>query len=247
MVRAASLDVWVGGRGVRGRRLELNSSTDRLETVVDKPGKITLPLRTGLGEDPWLWLKDDDDWLDYRSVTSWGGRTSPDVEFEQTEDPVADITALASQGESTYLEYKGSLPGDDLKSKRSSLKTVVAFANGEGGVMLFGVEGDEDVGEIVGLVGKAADLQRRLNELIRDRVSPPPKIQITGQDVDGSYVIRLDVNPGGGVLHALCLDANKPEYYVRRNGSTFYARPEELAQVVRGGDNTASSGIHFFK
>jgi hypothetical protein len=45
-------------------------------------------------------------------------------------------------------------------------------------------------------------------------------------------VIRFDVSPGGGTLHALVLEANKPEYYVRRNGWTYYARPDELAQVV---------------
>jgi hypothetical protein len=49
------------------------------------------------------------------------------------------------------------------------------------------------------------------------------------------YVIRLNVAPGHGVLHALLMDANKPEYYVRRNGSTYYARPEELAVIVQRG------------
>jgi hypothetical protein len=55
---------------------------------------------------------------------------------------------------------------------------------------------------------------------------------MASREVDGRYVVRLDVSPGGGTLHALVLEPNKPEYYVRRNGSTYYSRPEESAQVV---------------
>jgi hypothetical protein len=247
VVRAASLDVWVDGRGIQGCRLELNSSTDRLETIVERGGRISFPLPRGLGEDPWLWLKSEGGWLDYRSVVGWGGRRSPDVEVERPEDPIADISALASQGESTYLEYKVALPGDDHDSKRKTLKTVVAFANGEGGTMLFGVEGDEDVGRIAGLVGRPADLRRRLNDLVRDRITPNPTWHLEGYDVEGKYVIRLNVAPGHGVLHALLMDTNKPEYYVRRNGSTYYARPEELAVIVQRGAQDPVDRLARFK
>jgi len=232
VVRAASLDVWVDGRTARGCRLELNSSQDRQETIVQRSGKVSLPLRSGLGNDPWLWLKDETDWIDYRQIIRRGGQQGADVEFEAPEDPVAEITALATQGETAHLEYKRDLPEDSADSKRKVLKTVVAFANGDGGTMLFGVDGDDDTGEIVGLAGKPAVLQRRLNDLVRDRVSPAPTFHIAGRKIDDRFVIRLDVSPGGRTLHALVLEANKPEYYVRRNGSTYFARPEELAQVV---------------
>jgi len=232
VVRAASLDVWVDGRSVRGCRLELNSSQDRLETVVERSGKISLPLRSGLGEDPWLWLKGETDWIDYRPINRWGGQQGSDVEFEAPEDPVAEITALATQGETAHLEYKRDMPEDTVGSKRKILKTVAAFANGDGGTLLFGVDGDDDAGEIVGLAGTPAVLQRRLNDLVRDRVSPAPTFHIAGRRIDDRFVIRLDVSPSGGTLHALVLEGSKPEYYVRRNGSTYFARPEELAQIV---------------
>ncbi|MHB8245897.1 MAG: AlbA family DNA-binding domain-containing protein [Acidimicrobiales bacterium] len=144
------------------------------------------------------------------------------------------------------MEYKMKMPGDDHNSKRNALKTVVAFANREGGTLLFGVEGDEDVGRIVGLAGKPADLRRRLNDLVRDRVSPNPTLRIAGYDVEGKFVIRLDIEPGGGVVHALVLDANRPEYFVRRNGSTYYARPEDLAQIVQTVSEPTLHGIRRF-
>ena len=46
-------------------------------------------------------------------------------------------------------------------------------------------------------------------------------------------MLVLEVLSGGGVLYALTLDQNKPEYSVRRDGTTFYARPGELAAVVQ--------------
>lgn len=232
VVHAASIDVWVDGPKAKGCRLELNSSAEQLEVEVTYRGKVTVLLRAGLGQDPWLWLKDDTGWVDFRALRGWGGRQSPDVEFETPADPVAELTALATQGESTFLEYKQELPDDTAASKRKVLKTVVAFANGDGGTILFGVDGDDDAGAVVGLAGKPAVLLRRLNSLVRDRVTPAPAFALSGLLLEGKYVIRLEVSSGGGTLHALVLDANHPEYYVRRNGSTYYARPEELAEVA---------------
>jgi hypothetical protein len=245
LARAASLDVWVDGRSLRGCRLEFNGSTERLQTVLERSGKVSFPLSGGLGQDPWVWLKDDEGWVDFRSLTPWGGRQSPDVEIELPEDPEADISALASQGESTYLEYKVGLPEDNQESKRKALKTVVAFANGEGGTMIFGVEGDDDIGRIVGLAGRRDTLRRQLNDLIRDRVSPNPRTHITGHAVGGKFIMRLDVEPGHGVLHALMMNPSRAEYYVRRNGSTYDARPDELQRVVvSAGRQSQLEGVH---
>jgi hypothetical protein len=57
----------------------------------------------------------------------------------------------------------------------------------------------------------------------------------------------LEVLSGGGVLHSLTLDQNKPEYYVRRDGTTFYARPDELAAVVQRGSPPSGSLPWFAK
>ena len=240
VVGAASADVWVDGRGVRGCQLELNSGTERREVELTKRGKYTFPLPNGLGDEPWFWLKSGSGWIDYRSLTPWGGRAIPGVEFDVPEDPLAEVTALATQGESSHLEYKATLPDDNQTSKRKILKTVVAFANGDGGTMLFGVDGDDFAGTVVGLTGKPAQLLRRLNDLVRDCVSPAPRVSASIHEIDGKQVIRLNVGSGAGVLHALMLDVNRPEYYVRRNGSTYHARPEELVDVIaRGPQPTA--------
>jgi hypothetical protein len=232
VVRPLSLDVWVSGRAVKGLRLELSSSTEREEMELEGIGKVSFSLTTGLGRNPWLWLKGDEGWIDFLQLLPQGGRQNPNVEFDLPGDPVAEILALAAEGENTHLEYKSELPGKTADSKRKTLKTIVAFANGEGGTILLGVKGDENAGDIVGFLGTPAAEVRRLNDLIHDRVSPTPTIHPSIHEVDGRNVIRLDVDSGGGILHALFLEPNNPEYYVRRNGSTYLARPEEIAQIV---------------
>jgi len=233
VVGAASLDVWADGSMVAGTRLELISAQDRETFIVHGPDRYTFSLPDGLSQDAWIWLKGASGYLDYRYLTGWGGRHSAGVEFAVPDDPVADLSALAAQGESTWLEYERELPADSKESKRKIFKTIVTFANGEGGTLLFGVDGDNDTGTIVGLAGDAPDLQRKVNDLIRALVMPAPPYTVTVQEIDGKCVIRVDVEANQGVIYALALDSNRPEYYVRRNGSTYFARPEELAALVK--------------
>jgi len=235
VVGAASLDVWVDGTMVAGTRLELNSAQDRETLIVHGPDRYTFSLPNGLSQDAWIWLKGERGYLDYRYLTGWSGRHSVGVEFAVPEDPVAELSALAAQGESTRLEYKRVLPADSKESKRRVFKTIVAFANGEGGTLLFGVDGDDDTGTIVGVAGDAPDLQRKINDLIRALVMPAPQYTVTAQEIDGKCVIKVDVERNQGIIYALVLDQNRPEYYVRRNGSTYFARPEELAALVKSG------------
>jgi hypothetical protein len=229
-IRSASLEVWVGGRAARGVRLELNGSSHRASVVVTKSGRVVLPLPEGLPADAWLWLKLGTEWLDFRSLCGWGGRLSPDVDLALPKDPVSDLTELVSRGEGAQLEYKQKLP-DTPGEKRTVFKTVVAFANGSGGTVVFGVG---DGGEIVGIEGDLQRARRRLTDLVRDVVTPPLSARVDTVTLDGRHLFVLKVPVASGVLHALTIDANKPEYYVRRDATTFYARPEELAAIIAG-------------
>jgi hypothetical protein len=110
-----------------------------------------------------------------RGLGGWGGRTSPDVETELPQDPIADLTRLATQGEGPHLEYKQQLP-DTREEKRRVFKTVVAFANGHGGTIVFG---SGDGGEPIGLTEKPPEARRRLCDLLRDLVTPSPETRIS--------------------------------------------------------------------
>lgn len=88
------------------------------------------------------------------------------------------------------------------------------------------------MGFVTGLEGRPADLKRRLNDLVRGLVYPQPTVQVTDYTINGKCVVRLDVEAGHGALDASLADANRPEYFVRRNGSTYYARPDELTNII---------------
>jgi hypothetical protein len=227
-VRPAAIDVWLGGRDLAAIRLELNGQEYR--TVVEVDSKhIAVPLPDGLPTDAWLWLKTGSEWLDFRSLTQWGGYISPDVEVEVPRDPTAQLSRLATQGEGQHLEYKEKLP-DGRDEKRTVFKTVVAFANGGGGVIVFGIH--DKTREVVGLGGDMAAERERLTQFVRDLISPSPRVDIEEGRLDGRDVLVLHVQAGGGTIHALVLDGNKPEYFVRRDGTTFYARPRELEAIA---------------
>lgn len=227
-IRPASLEVWVGGRALRDARLELNGAEDRASAELESAGRISFRLATGLPSDAWLWLKEGSDWRDFRAL-SWEGARIPNVETDLPRDPVTELSILTAQGEGPHLEYKEKLP-DGREEKRNVFKTVVAFANGDGGTILFGIG---DGGELLGISDRLPEARRRLSDLLRDLVTPSPQVRIEANTLDGRNVLVLEVSASGGVLHALTLDQNKPEYYVRRDGTTFYARPEELATVIR--------------
>jgi predicted HTH transcriptional regulator len=136
---------------------------------------------------------------------------------------------LATQGEGLHLEYKEKLP-DTREEKRHVFKTVVAFANGDGGALLFGIRDD---GEACGLVGKPQDVRSRLNDLIRDLVSPSPEVRVEVYRYNGHNILALHVGANSGIIYALTLNSNKPEFYVRRDGTTFYAQPDEIASIIK--------------
>ena len=230
------MEVLLGGSSLAGTFLELNGAESRAVVAVET-SHVVLRLPHGLPGDAWLWLKRGSDWLDFRSLGRWGGHLSPDVEIEVPEDPVAELTGLAAQGEGANLEYKEKLP-DTKPEKRTVFKTVVAFANGDGGTVLFGVRDD---GEIKGLDGNLAEQRRRLVDLIRSLITPALRVRVRQQELDGRGVLIAEVPPGGGTLHALVLDANKPEYYVRRDGTTYYATPDEVAAIVGRANVSARS------
>lgn len=190
-IRAASVDVCVAGRSLEGCHLELNGAEYRQVMKVTKAGRVTFLLPEGLPSDAWLWLKNDGEWIDYRALNNWGNYRSADIEEQMPRDLGAEISHLATQGEGEHLEYKSMLPGNPSE-KRHVFKTVVAFANGDGGTLLFGLG---DGGEITGLTDKPQEARARLTDLLRDLVTPSPWTVIETHRYEGKNILVLRVQP----------------------------------------------------
>ena len=92
-------------------------------------------------------------------------------------------------GEATAYDKKQML---EVKRPKSWLKSVSAFANGEGGTLIFGISDD---GEIVGLIDAESDAEK-ISEEIKNKLDPIPAINLEYKDVDGKKLILLHVYPG---------------------------------------------------
>ena len=95
-----------------------------------------------------------------------------------------------AKGEGYSLEFK-RLPNED---RGKYLKTVVAFANGKGGRILFGVANDRT---IVGI--PAEDLFTEMDGItnsITDSCEPKIAFDLGVENIDGKAIIVLEVFAG---------------------------------------------------
>ena len=95
------------------------------------------------------------------------------------------------QGESDHVEYKRERPKDSKKY----LKTVVAFANGNGGSLVFGV--DDKSREIVGIdPDHVFGEMDAITNAISDSCEPTIIPEIELQQVDGKTIIVVRIQAG---------------------------------------------------
>lgn len=114
------------------------------------------------------------------------------------------------------------------------MKTVCAFANGDGGSILFGV--DDEAG-IPGVPDSAIDgLENQLTQLVNSWVEPTPTTSfvVLPTDLPGKSVLEMRVQPNsrlcGSRTNASSTDVTP---YIRHNAISVRARPHEIEQIVR--------------
>ena len=98
-----------------------------------------------------------------------------------------DIKSLI--GEATAYDKKLML---EVRRSKSWLKSVSAFANGEGGLLIFGIS-DED--QIIGLADAEGDAEK-ISEEIKSKLDPVPAVKLELKEADGKKLVLLHVYPG---------------------------------------------------
>jgi Putative DNA-binding domain len=153
-------------------------------------------------------------------------------------EKTADLESLISGGESTRLEFKQTLQWDTALHKRNPellracVKTVCAFLNGEGGILLIGVANS---GEPTGLEDDIRDFKDRkttdgFESRFRDAL-------VAGLDPESSHLATMSFPVVCGVQ--ICrVDVERsphPVFLVGKNiPQQFYVREEgALPQPVR--------------
>ena len=133
-------------------------------------------------------------------------------------------------GESKNIEYKVTLPD---KSERY-MKTVIAFANTQGGKLIIGV--DDKTHQIVGV---ESDILFQLMDGIANAVSDScvPQIipDIEPQTVDGKTVIVVSVEAGKNRPYYLKSKGKENGTYIRVAGTSRQAFPEKIKELEMEG------------
>jgi len=223
------------GDAVNTSMLQVASPPDVFyDKVVSSQDPVAIPLPDGIPSELWILLKRGNDWLDYVHL----GQQSPFHRNQQNvsvapPDISIRIQELIALGEGPTTEFKQEIP--DKADKM--LKTVAAFANGNGGVILLGVE--DETGKVIGIPRDNVNREKdRITNMIRNIVYPDPvvrleQVDMNEKDAQGQVIIAIYVDRG--TLPPYCLHAQKPDYYVRRGATTFIARQEEVRAIVQLG------------
>ena len=130
-------------------------------------------------------------------------------------------------------EYKSEL---DPQNIEGWAKEIVAFANSEdGGAMFVGVNDDRSI------KGHSAKMIDKFKRMVIDNVSryvrPIPDFDMQSVDIDGghqTYFLRIEV-PSAPTMTKYHRGDYNDVVYIRKDGETTPASPEEIAELALKG------------
>ena len=230
------LKITLDGTNVSGVRLKVTGTG--VQDYDDHPVERTISLSAPDGPPDIIKiaLLKGNTWLDYfyddrRSSYNAFIPRHTNVVFDYQE-PGEEIMRLIESGEGKTIEFKSEESGDTVKWT----KTLVAFANTDGGYILFGVS---DESRVVGLSkelakhgGSLEKFRDGLTDTIVNTVIPIPPyeflppIKIDGKDVLAIKVISSDQ------AHSLFFE-KAHHFYIRRDATTRDANNFEIQELVR--------------
>ncbi len=139
---------------------------------------------------------------------------------EVREDRLRELCAQRCP-ESQTLEFKHALPGLNDKAKSEFLKDVCAFANSDGGDLVYGIAEEKgEATDVLPITEESADATRRRLGQILDAGLEPRLVGLRIQDVPiagGGYVLILRVPASFGGPHRYTV--NNVGRFVMRNGT----------------------------
>ncbi|MFC1490625.1 ATP-binding protein [Candidatus Latescibacterota bacterium] len=159
---------------------------------------------------------------------------------------VDKFRSLIRKGESKTLEFKETLSLDIKKLTKeryietSSLKTIVAFLNTDGGILLVGVSDSGDIPgvsrEIDKFHNKSSDkFLLHVKNLMKSRIGEQyyPYIDSELIDMDGSLVLQIECKPG--------------EIPCYLDGKDFFVRTNPASDKLEGPKLVEYVNVHFHK
>ena len=135
-------------------------------------------------------------------------------------------------GESENVEFKSEIPPKSEKY----MKTVVAFANGKGGKLIFGVE--NGTWAVTGF-SKEEVFQKMdaITNAIFDSCEPKITPNIAVQEIDGKAIIVVEIIPGMQRPYYIKNQGIMDGAYIRVAGTTRHAERYRVQELILEGTN----------
>ncbi len=133
--------------------------------------------------------------------------------------------------ESTSIDYKEKV---ETKKPKSWLKSVSAFANTNGGILLFGISDKDKIK--VGLDDVIGDSEK-ISKLINSKIIPLPRYEIKSFREDEKDFIEVKIGDGPRTPYYYENDGRK-EAFVRTGNESIPAPKHILDNLILKGQNT---------
>lgn len=131
--------------------------------------------------------------------------------------------------ECTAYDYKSML---EEKRPKSWLKSVSAFANGQGGSLFFGID---DNGGIIGL-DDVQHVSQSISTRIRDLMDPLPDVELIPHEVEGKKILQVKVSSGHYTPYYYIGDGQRMAF-IRVGDESLPATAEQMVRLVLKGSN----------
>lgn len=138
-------------------------------------------------------------------------------------------------GEATEYDKKETL---EERRPKSWLKSVSAFANGNGGVLLFGIA-DDDALKGLPDVKTASE---KISEAVKSKMDPIPSIELQIRQEEGKDFILLHVASGAETPYYYIGDGGRIAY-IRVGNESVQATATDLKRLVLRGSNSTYDSL----
>ena len=143
------------------------------------------------------------------------------------------INELNKYGENNNIEVKKEVPAEHKKY----LKSVVAFANGFGGKIIFGIEEKQDSFEVCGLSGDIFKIKDSITNSIFSSIEPHIIPSIDLDTIEDKTILIVNVPSGWDRPYYLKSEGEFDGVYVRVSGTTRKADRNMIKELMFEGSN----------
>lgn len=135
-----------------------------------------------------------------------------------------EILDICRAGENQIYEFKA--PGVEIDKIAKEIAAFLHTRNG--GIILYGVADD---GSIIGSDMRLQDFDQKLQNSIRNTISPPPTVEIKERNVLGHNILVVLIPPWD---RKNLYQYKDKRYYIRKGTNVFALTPNELKKLANG-------------